>query len=157
HSVAALGKDAADYIAGEEYARTPCPRTGCWGKLYDRGASILFLGCSLKSNTYLHGVEEWERTPNRLADTPQVFTVITPDGRRLTVPQYRHQTDNPALHPSDHYDKMEPVFRREGALRYGAFGDARCILCDAVKMADITAGYLRQNCRLFDDDSPIFL
>lgn len=155
HSVAAAGKDAAAYTAGEENTRTPCPRNGCWGKLYDRNASILFIGCSLKSNTYLHGVEEWENIPNRLARTPQVFTVIDSRGLRHTVPQYRHHTSDPAAEPSQHYDKMEPVFLREGALRYGRFGDARCILCSAVKMADITASYLRQNPRLFDDGSPI--
>ena len=43
HSVAALGKDAKDYTAGEEIRTTPCPREGCWGKLLDRDAEILFL------------------------------------------------------------------------------------------------------------------
>ncbi|MDF2485997.1 MAG: aminoglycoside N(3)-acetyltransferase, partial [Herbinix sp.] len=36
HSVAAYGKDALEYCSGEENSETPCPRTGCWGKLYDR-------------------------------------------------------------------------------------------------------------------------
>lgn len=155
HSVAALGKAAAAYTAGEENTRTPCPRDGCWGRLYDRRASILFLGCTLKSNTFLHGVEEWTETPNRLAKEPQVFTVIAPDGRRFTVPQYRHHTENPQVDPSSHYDKMEPLFARQGAIRYGSFGDARCILGDAVKMADITSRCLRQNPHLFDDDTPL--
>lgn len=155
HSVAAIGRDAADYTAGEENARTPCPRNGCWGKLCDRDASILFIGCSLKSNTYLHGVEEWENTPNRLADTPQLFTVVSPDGQRYTVPQYKHHTSDPVTEPSEHYDKMEPVFLREGALRWGSFGDARCMLCSAVKMAHITASFLRRNPHLFDNDEPV--
>ena len=157
HSVAAVGRDAAAYTAGEENTRTPCPRNGCWGRLYDRRASILFLGCTLKSNTFLHGVEEWNETPNRLAKEPQIFTVIAPDGRRFTVPQYRHHTENPQVDPSEHYDKMEPLFLRRGAIRYGAFGDARCILGDAVKMADITGRRLRQDPRLFDDDTPLAL
>ncbi len=155
HSVAAIGRDAADYTAGEQYTQTPCPRNGCWGRLYDRHASILFLGCSLKSNTFLHGVEEWTHTPNRLARTPQIFTVIAPDGAIYTVPQYRHHTSAPVVEPSEHYDKMESVFQKENALRYGAFGDARCILCDAVKMADITSACLKRNYHLFDDDAPV--
>lgn len=36
HSVAVLGKDAEEYIKDEENSETPCPRTGCWGRLYDR-------------------------------------------------------------------------------------------------------------------------
>ena len=155
HSVAAIGKDAADYTAGEELTRTPCPRNGCWGKLYDRKAQILFLGCSLKSNTYLHGVEEWVDTPNRLKATAQDFTVIDRDGVSYTVPQYRHHTEDPVVDPSEHYDKMEPIFQANGAVTYGRFGDAVCILGDAVKMADLTAPYLRRDPHLFDDDKAL--
>lgn len=155
HSVAALGKDAADYAAGEENARTPCPRNGCWGKLYDRRASILFIGCGLTRNTFLHGVEEWCGTPNRLAKTPQDFTVITAAGDRITVPQYRHHTEPPVEDVSEHYGKMQPAFEKAGAVRYGRFGGAACILGDAVQMADVTTEYLLKDPHLFDDNSPI--
>ncbi|MBQ9414230.1 MAG: AAC(3) family N-acetyltransferase [Clostridia bacterium] len=155
HSVAALGADAEDYTAGEELTRTPCPRTGCWGKLCDRRATILFIGCTLKNNTFMHGVEEWCGTPNRLADKPQAFTVIAPDGRRFAVPQFRHHTTPPPVDVSEHYDKMEPVFVKEHAVSYGTFGQARCIVADAARMADITTPYLLHNPHLFDDDQPI--
>lgn len=155
HSVAALGKDAVEFTAGEEYAITPCPRNGCWGKLYDRRAAILFIGCTLKCNTFLHGVEEWCNTQNRLAETPQKFTVISPDGKRFSAVQYRHHTESPKVDPSAHYDKMEPAFKAGGAVRYGMFGSARCIAADAVKMADITTRYLLNDPHLFDDDSPL--
>ena len=68
HSIAAFGKGAEDYIQGEEKVDTPCHRNGCWGKLYDLGAKILFVGCTLRSNTILHGVEEWNQIPMRLTD-----------------------------------------------------------------------------------------
>lgn len=155
HSVAAFGRDAAAYTADEEHTLSPCPRNGCWGKLYDRQAQILFLGCSLKSNTYLHGVEEWIDTPNRLNPTAQEFTVIDRDGHAHTVVQHRHHTSDPVVDPSEHYGKMEPLFVKGGAVRYGTFGDARCILGDAVKMADITTPYLLANPHLFDDDHPV--
>lgn len=150
HSVAAIGRDAKEYISGEELSTTPCSRTGCWGKLYDRDASILFIGCSLKRNTFLHGVEEWENTPDRLAAEPQNFTVVAPDGQIYTVPQYRHQAGNPVFDVSEHYDKMEPVFVQGGAVWYGTLGDAKCIIGSAVRMADITAEYLRRDPKLFD-------
>lgn len=155
HSVAALGHDAEEYVSGEELTLSPCPRHGCWGKLYDRKAQILFLGCSLKSNTYLHGVEEWVDTPNRLDPLPQDFTVIDKDGVAHTVTQHRHKTIAPVVDPSEHYDKMEPLFAREGAVTYGYFGDAKCILGDAVKMADLTIPYLKNDPHLFDDDEPL--
>lgn len=155
HSVAALGKDAEEYVSGEEFTRTPCPRNGCWGKLYDRNAHIIFIGCSLKSNTYLHGVEEWINTPNRLDPESQDFTVIDRYGVALTVPQFRHKTIDPVVDPSEHYDKMEPVFLRGGAIRYGKFGDAKCIIGNAVKMAELTIPYLEKDPHLFDDGKPI--
>lgn len=151
HSVAALGKDAADYIAGEEYSRTPCARRGCWGKLYDRGASILFLGCTLQSNTFIHGVEEWNRIPHRLTPQPEEYFTVASDGTRYRIPQYRHNES----HPSRFYDKMEPAFLREGAIRYGRLGDAHCILGSAVDMAEITTRYLLKNVHLFDDATPL--
>lgn len=157
HSVVAIGRDAADFASGEELTRSPCAREGCWGKLYDRKAQILFLGCSLKSNTFLHGVEEWGDTPNRLNPVSQEFTVIDQHGNAHTVPQHRHHTWDPVVDPSEHYDKMAPAFEQGGAITYGRFGDAACILGDAVKMADITAIYLQRDPHLFDNDDPLIL
>lgn len=151
HSVAALGRDAQSYISGEEYARTPCGRRGCWGKLYDRGAQILFLGCTLQSNTFIHGVEEWNHIPNRLEPKAAPYYTIATDGTRHYIPQYRHN----ASHPSRFYDKMEPAFLHENAIRYGHMGDAHCILGSAVDMAEITTRYLLKNVHLFDDATPL--
>ena len=51
--------------------------------------------------------------------------------------------------PVGYYPKMEPVFEKAGALRYGNFGDAHCALCSARKMAEITKKCLERNQRLF--------
>lgn len=59
HSVAALGKDAAEFVADNELCDTPCARTSPWGKLLDRDAQIMLLGVDLTRNTFIHGVEEW--------------------------------------------------------------------------------------------------
>lgn len=151
HSVAALGRDAEAYTSGELEARSPAPRGGCWGKLYDRHAQILFLGCSLKRNTFLHGVEEWNDIPNRLTEQLKPVWVIDPQGETYFVPQHRHATKED-FDVSEQYDRMEPVFAAEGAIRYGSFGDAKCILGDAVRMADLTTKYLKLDPKLFDPD-----
>lgn len=152
HSVAALGKDACDYISGEEQSESPCPRNGCWGKLYDRKAKILFLGCSLKSNTFLHGVEEWNHTPNRIADTYQQLYIVTPNGT-VSRPMYRHY--HPNIDVSDHYDIMENAFLEKGIAKIGTFGDAKCYICDAVGMADLLNEFLKRKPQLFDTSEPI--
>jgi aminoglycoside 3-N-acetyltransferase len=153
HSVAALGKDAAAYIEGEEQWDTPCSRSGCWGKLVDRKAKVLFLGCSLKSNTFLHGVEEWNQIPMRLANQYQYLSIITPDGRVIDRPLYRHY--NSECNISDHYGKMETPFLQTGIAVKGCIGDAVSVLCDAAGMADLTSSFLQRNPDLFIDNRPV--
>lgn len=154
HSVAALGTDAADYLQGEETRTTPCPRDGCWGKLYDRNASILFLGCSLRSNTFIHGVEEWNRIPDRIDENTQHLEILDQNGHSFAVEMHRHHCSR-SSDPSEHYDKLQKPFEKHGAISYGKFGDAPCILGNAVKMVDLTSCLLQKNPDLFADDLPV--
>ena len=153
HSVAAYGRDALDYISGEEFSETPCPRTGCWGKLYDRQAKILFLGCSPKKNTYLHGVEEWNGIENRLTDSYRPYQIMTPEGVLIDRPLRGHY--NPIGDISFNYDKMMPPFLHHGIAKEGLIGDAKCYLCDAVGMAELTSSYLQRDPDLFLTGDPI--
>lgn len=153
HSVAACGVDAAEYVAGEEKWDTPCPRGGCWGKLYDRKAKILFIGCSLRCNTFLHGVEEWNSIPMRLADIYQQLKIVTPGGRIIDRPLRRHY--NPLCDVSEHYGKMLEPYSCLGIANKGFIGDAESILCDAVGMADLTILFLKRNPDLFIDNNPV--
>lgn len=143
HSVAALGRDAVEYTSGEENAPTPCWRNGCWGRLYDRGASILFLGSPIAKNTFLHSVEEWCNVPGRLNPRKERFTSIDANGVRHTVYQNRHIVTPPGEEAWRSFDKLVPEYLEGGALRYGQFGDAKCALGDAVKIADIFADSVR--------------
>lgn len=154
HSVAALGKDAENYVAGEEKRTTPCPREGCWGKLVDRDADILFLGCTLRSNTFLHGVEEWENIPDRLDPQLQQVTIIGPNGEEYHTGIHRHNC-LACEDVSANYGKMEPVFAKCGAIRYGKFGDAPCIIGNARKMQEATVRLLKREPQLFITSAPV--
>ena len=154
HSVAALGHDAASYTAGEETRTTPCPREGCWGKLLDMDAEILFLGCTLRSNTFIHGVEEWEGISDRLDSEPQHITIIGPNSEEYQVDMYRHNClacDD----VSQNYIKMEPVFAKHGAIRYGKFGDAKCVIGNARRMRELTVKLLNREPQLFVTADPV--
>jgi aminoglycoside 3-N-acetyltransferase len=153
HSVAAYGKDAADYTRGEEQFDTPCPRAGCYGKLYDRKAKILFLGCRLNRNTTIHGVEEWNKIPNRLATVPQLLWIKTPQGDMIRRPMYGHFS--PVTDISSNYIKLEAPLLARGIARRGAFGKAECIIVDVVPMVELTTTFLQKNPDLFIDDSPV--
>ncbi|TAH69658.1 MAG: AAC(3) family N-acetyltransferase [Anaerolineaceae bacterium] len=153
HSVAALGKDAAYYTSGEEHFDTPCSRNGCWGKLYDRKAKILFLGSSLKKNTYIHGVEEWNHIPNRLMEKPRQLKIKAPDGRIIDRPFHSHFFTGGDI--SQNYDKILPPLLHYGVAKRGKIGDAESVLCDAVEMANITSEFLQRNPKIFEDSNPI--
>lgn len=153
HSVAALGKGAAEYICGEERAITPCPAEGCWGKLYTQHATILFLGCTLRSNTFIHHVEEKNNIPDRLRSAPYPIRIIDENGENYTTDMYGHHSS--AGDVSENYIKLEKPFVFGGAVHYGTFGDAACVIGDAVKMADITTQLLKQTPNMFADGKPV--
>lgn len=150
HAMAGLGKGAAEYLAGEEHTHSPCARNGCWGRLYDVKAQILLLGVALNRNTFIHSVEEEMDIPNRLRETEEILYTVTAEGKRYTIPQHRH------FWPvAEHYVKMEKTLLERGAMERTRFGDADCLLCDAVRVSDVIRGFLRNNPSLFDTPDPL--
>ncbi len=153
HSVAAFGADAHDYIQGEEQWDTPCSRPGCWGKLFDRQAKIIFLGCGLNSNTIIHGVEEWNDIPNRLTDHREPLQVLTPDGKLIDCPSRRHRSPVPNI--SDNYIILEEPLISTGIATVAPFGDARTVVCDVKPMVELTSSFLKRDPDIFLTQNPI--
>ncbi|MDE6923636.1 MAG: AAC(3) family N-acetyltransferase [Acetatifactor sp.] len=137
HSVAAYGRDAAAYVAGEENCNTPCTPGGCYDRLRQAKGKILLAGVGHERNTFIHSVEEVLNVPNRLSDRPLLFHVIMPDGVRKQVYMRRHY--NAAQpHISEDFVKLEQAFYDTGAAEKVKFGDADCILCDAERVFEVT-------------------
>lgn len=154
HSVAALGRDAGEYISGEETACTPCPKDGCWGRLYSRNATILFIGCRFNRNTYLHSVEEWNNIPDRLSKGTSEMFIVDSKGNKHRVDMHRHScsfTDD----VSQNYVVLEPACEAAGILHRGSFGSASCIVCGAKPVADLATRLLELNPNLFSSMAPI--
>lgn len=152
HSVAAWGRDAKSFVDGEHLAETPCPRDGCMGKLLDRGGLVLFIGCPLSKNTFLHGVEEWAGIENRLSE-PRTRCIIMPDGSMFMGEMRVHSA--PVDDISVNYAKMEKPFLELGAASEATLGDARCVLCRCADMVRITTELLICEPDLFLDDKPV--
>ncbi|MFL1676323.1 AAC(3) family N-acetyltransferase [Paenibacillus dendritiformis] len=151
HSVAALGRDAAAFTAGDERFDTPCARGSAWGKLLDRQATIMLVGVDLRRNTFIHGIEEWLDIPGRMtAEREQLYTVL-PDGTVISVPSRRHC----GLNWSEHFWKVDDVLREEGAMTLGRFGDAEVRICDTVRMTEVLTRMLQANPDLFSDNEPL--
>ena len=148
HSVAAFGKDAEKYISGEEQQNTPCSITGCYGKLLDRKASIMFIGVGLNKNTYMHGVEQWAGVPDRITETQEDLYTILADGSIIHIPSYRHGGTSDCIY----FPKIENIFIKHSIMYKGKFGDAEVRVCDVVKMTEITYKMLKIKPDLFTND-----
>jgi len=152
HSLAVWGRDAKQFVEGEHLMNTPCGREGCMGKLLDRKAKILFIGCGLEKNTFLHGVEEWCGIENRLGDEYACFLTLH-DGSMFIGSMQGHKAPIPDV--SVNYAKMTQPFLKLGAAAEGQLGDAHCYICDCARMARITTELLIINPDMFLDNEPV--
>ncbi len=155
HSVAAYGAGAAEYIRGEDDLTTPCSPGGCWDRLRDVNAKILLVGVTHARNTFIHSVEEVFDVPERFSEKPTEFQIKMPDGTLKAVSMYRHYNRHTA-HISESFDKMLEGYETTGAAKKVKLGDAQCILCDAVKMFEVTGRILgrEKNCFIERESIP---
>ena len=155
HSIAAYGPRAAEYVKGEENVITPGQPGGCWSRLFDVQAKILLVGCTHARNTFIHAVEELLDVPERLTEKPVDFQIKMPDGNIKEVAVHRHY-NRVTPHISEEYDKLAEAYYELGAAKKVKFGDADCILCDAVKIYEVTKKVLSHeiNCLIDRKEIP---
>ena len=155
HSMAAFGKRAEEYIAGEEDIDTSTHWKGCYGRLYDVGGKILLCGVGHNRNTYLHSCEERIGVPNRLSADLKPCTIRMPSGELVSHPIHCHCAIG-CGDVSAHYPKYEPVFRKAGAITDGHLGNAPTQFCDCRIMCDVMEQIHRLHPdELCFDDEPI--
>ena len=114
HSVAAIGRGAEEFLAGEENVTTPCPAGGVYHRLYTRGAQIMLIGVNFTRNTYIHGVEEWEHVPGTLTEGTQDLYVVDYEGKRHHTPQHRHCAPRSSRRRSEGRAGRNPRRRNDG-------------------------------------------
>lgn len=136
HSMAGLGRGAAEYLSGEELCNTPCTPGGCYDRLKDCGGRILLVGVGHERNTYIHSVEEVLNVPNRLSDKPMELKIAMPDGGLRKVYVRRHYNATQP-HISEDFVKLNQAFLECGAAKQVKFGDADCLLCDAKRIFEV--------------------
>ena len=127
HSVAAFGRRAKEFVAGEENSQTPCPPGGVWARLLDEKATVLLLGVGLNRNTYIHAVDEMLDLPDRLVD-PIPLAVLDGKGNRYEMLFRRHGNTG-----SENFGNFRLAFEACHALRYGKLGEATVGIFDTVK------------------------
>ncbi len=79
HSVCGVGVQASYMLGEHRFDHTPCGPHSPYRKLCEAGGQIVFLGCGLRPNTSMHGVEEVARPPY-LFGPLVTYDVTYPDG-----------------------------------------------------------------------------
>lgn len=154
HSIAVFGKRAKAYIENEENCTTPCPRNGCWGRLYDEKSKILLIGVGFERNTFIHSVEEWFDVPERFTKHPTHFKIKMNDGTEKDSFMYRHY-NRTCAHLSENFVKIESLCLERGVAKKHNFGKAQGWVCDTVALADLVERLLDENINVFTDLTPI--
>jgi aminoglycoside 3-N-acetyltransferase len=81
------------------------------------------------------------------AEQQELFVRV--NGELIPCPQHRHHWSGGDI--SNNYGKIEKLLIEKNAATYCKIGDADCILCDAVKMADLVSGLLRAEPDYFEN------
>ena len=159
HSMSGYGKNAAEYLAGEENNNTPCTPGGCYDRLRSCGGKILLVGVGHERNTFIHSVEEVLNVPHRLSYKPMELVIELQEESNNSgkLPPYnrdegwKKHTDNKLCrkvyvrkhynaqqpHISEDFVKLNQIFLDSGVVRKVKFGDADSLLCDAKGMFNI--------------------
>jgi len=109
HSVCGVGAQAEAILDGHRLDETPCGPHSAYRLLRDLGGQILFLGCGLRPNTSMHGVEELVE-PAYLFGPVMECRIILPDGTETQVNCQRHDF----VGWGQRYDRLGPLIEEDG-------------------------------------------
>lgn len=136
HSVAGVGPHAATLLGDHMQSTTPVGPNSPFRKLRDVGGQILFLGCGLRPNTSMHGVEELVEPPYLFAGFVN-YRVALADGSEAEMRVRSHDFAGWA----QRYDRLGPLLEGRG-LRAGPVMQARAHLLEAGPMWEIAQAAL---------------
>jgi len=132
HSVVALGPLKERITAGHKHV-TPYGRSSPFGTLYDMDAKIMFLGCGLGPNSFLHAFEDWKDVPYL---QPEDVRATDENGNTIVV----HMEKEP-MGDRDFYRSNDSKIARRlfaaGLLKEGRVGMAQVFLTSAKAMGDL--------------------
>lgn len=134
HSMVIFGdrSRAERFAADESELLTPTAPKSCYGKLFALAGSVLLIGVSQSSNTYIHALDEMLGAFDRMSGDPLLVTVKRPTGEVVEREWYLY--DESAGDLSYRFPKLDTAFRYHEAITDGFIGRAPSQLCDAVKM-----------------------
>ncbi len=113
HSVLAYGERRDKYIENHEKDSTPCGKNSPLMKLTEVGGKILMVGCGLKPNTTMHGIEELIETPYVLEKHKTKYHIKAGD-EEWDKEYFAHWfSDDDGYHYAQRYDRVEDIMKIE--------------------------------------------
>lgn len=134
-SFAASGPDAASIVADHPLDQALGER-GPLGRLYERDARVLLMGCGWSSCTSFHLAEHRMRPPPPSSD--QGASVLR-DGQRVWV-----RWSEPAVHSED-FEQLGDALEEGGHVRTGLVGRAPSRLCSLRTAVDFAVPWLQRH------------
>jgi aminoglycoside 3-N-acetyltransferase len=146
HSVCAIGVQAASITGDHQLDHTPVGPHSPFRKLRDLGGQLLFLGCGLRPNTSMHGVEELAEPPYLYGEMIS-YRLVLADGRELMLDSRHHGFQG----YRQRYDRLEPLLDQGTELRVGKVLDAQAHLLEAQSMWQVALAAYRRDPLYFVD------
>ena len=141
HSVAAIGREQGEMLAGHELSFTSCGLTSPYYKNAHRpGGWVLMIGVTLRNMTTFHSIEEVNELPYLFSGVVFTSYVKDYDGRLLTI-----RTRGYADGIKRNFPAPEPLLLKEGVMRIGRVASAECRLMDASATWDLVERAVRED------------
>lgn len=145
HSMAGFGRNAREYLLGEEKSSTPAPVGGALSRLHELNGYVLLIGVGHERNTYLHSIDERIDQPNRLSPTGFPVEITDWNGNILRNEDFHpHRTDGISCGLSEYYRNYKHALDVTGAVRYAWLGNALVYGCSCRKMTDTVLRILQR-------------
>ncbi|MCL2461336.1 MAG: AAC(3) family N-acetyltransferase [Defluviitaleaceae bacterium] len=143
HSVCAYGADAEEMTSRHYLDRTPVGENSPFRMMAEYRGKILMLGCGLRPNTFMHGVEEAARLPYVLEEEPTRFLIEDKDGGAAEAFHYMHNFKG----IGQRYDRAAECLDVKG----GKVLDADAFVMDAVGLWDAASKKIAEDPWFFVD------
>lgn len=143
HSVCAYGKRAYELTREHIDTTTPVGEKSPFALLPKVGGKILMLGCGLRPNTSMHGVEELTVPPYLFREKMIEYTITDKDGNTFKKDYHAHNFKG----VGQRYDRLSEIMD----IPHGKVLEADAYLIDAKEMWDKAHAKLEENEFFFVD------
>jgi len=152
HSVCAIGARAAEMVADHGLDDTPMGPHSPYRKLPAADGKILMLGCSLRSNSFMHAMEEVAEVSYVLTGY-HYFRMTDGEGREITKGIRRHYFNRPDGRVVQRYDRsLDVLDASAGDYTQGEVHGAPCVLIRSAALQEKAVARMKEDETYFVDD-----